>query len=67
MASKGATLIESIINNNMLGKKYCSFIYEEMSFIERMRSNVTQGTYYMLTEDFLDHLDVMLKDGISTV
>jgi hypothetical protein len=66
MASTGATLIESIIDTDIVGKKYCGFIYEEITSIENMRSNVTEGTYYMLTEDFSAHLDVMLKnDGMS--
>eukprot|EP00957_Ditylum_brightwellii_P018085 1362453-Ditylum_brightwellii.AAC.1 len=62
MASTGAILIELIIGTDIVGKKYCGFIYEEIISIENLRNNVTEGTYYMLTEDFSAHLDVLLKN-----
>eukprot|EP00957_Ditylum_brightwellii_P130507 9956162-Ditylum_brightwellii.AAC.1 len=41
------------------------YMYEEMTSIERTRSDVSQGIFYIIPEAFSLHLDVMFKDRIS--
>eukprot|EP00957_Ditylum_brightwellii_P207335 15352505-Ditylum_brightwellii.AAC.1 len=63
MASAGACVIQSILDEKFVKKDLNGYIYEEITSIERTRSNITQGTFYVLPEAFSAHLDVMLKDG----
>eukprot|EP00957_Ditylum_brightwellii_P183811 14001138-Ditylum_brightwellii.AAC.1 len=65
MANAGAWVIQSVLDKAFAKKDMIGYMYEEITSIERTRSDVTQGNFYITPEAFSLHLDVMLKDGIT--
>eukprot|EP00957_Ditylum_brightwellii_P022999 1735905-Ditylum_brightwellii.AAC.1 len=46
-------------------KDMIGYMYEDITSIKRTRSDVSQGSNYIIPEAFSLHLDVMLKKRIS--
>eukprot|EP00957_Ditylum_brightwellii_P013714 1034027-Ditylum_brightwellii.AAC.1 len=64
MANAGAWVIQSVLGKTFVKKDLNDYMYEEITIIERTRSDVTQGTFYIIPEAFSLYLDAMLKDDI---